>query len=135
MNSFRAVWVASYLRTMSVPSSSKAGPGSRTESFCGARRTKGLKPKDHVGRECCNAKSHHTQLSGKFRLGRSFLPGNEPGDARVHNRIEPDSFTDPFTNFLDRVIGKSREIKIFLDVAGVRSCGERSRDALYSPGQ
>ena len=68
-------------------------------------------------------------------LGRSSSPRNEPGDARVHNRIEPDSCTDPLTNFLDRVIGKSRDMKIFLDVAGVRSCGERSRDALYSPGQ
>jgi hypothetical protein len=33
-------------------------------------------------------------------LGRSSSPRNEPGDARVHNRIEPDSRTDPLTNFL-----------------------------------
>src|SRR5208283_577687 len=68
-------------------------------------------------------------------LGRSSSPRNEPGDARVHNRIEPDPCTDPLTNFLDRVIGKSRDIKIFLDVVDARSCGERSRDALYGPGQ
>ena len=60
---------------------------------------------------------------------------NEPGDARVHNRIVPDSRTDPLTSFLDGVIGKNRDIKIFLDVVDARSCGERSRDALYGPGQ
>jgi hypothetical protein len=61
----------------------------------------------------------------------SSSPRNEPGDARVHNRIEPDSRTDPLTNFLDDVIGKNRDIKIFLDVVDACSCGERSRDALY----
>ncbi len=83
---------------------------------------------------CCNAKSRHTQLSEKSRLGRSACPGNEPGNACVHNRIEPDSCTDLFTNFLDRVIGKSRDIKIFFDVADARSCGKRSRAALQRPG-
>ena len=71
----------------------------------------------------------------KFRLERSLSPRNESRDARVYHRIEPDSRADPFTNLLDGVIGKSRDIKIFRDVAGACSCGERSRDALYGPGQ
>ena len=59
---------------------------------------------------------------------------NEPRDAGVNGRIEPDSRTDTFTNFLDGVIGKSRDIKIFLDVADGCRCGERSRAALQRPG-
>src|SRR5216684_8355014 len=61
--------------------------------------------------------------SGKSRLGRSSSPWNEPRDARLHNRIEPDSYTDTFTNFLDGVIGKSRDFQIFPDVEGACSCG------------
>jgi hypothetical protein len=101
------------------------------------------------GRECrgsikpCQAVSAHIGVTAAaprdhretFRLERSSSLGNEPRDARVHNRIEPDSCTDTFANFLDGVIGKSRDIKIFLDVVGVRCCGERSRAALYGPGQ
>jgi hypothetical protein len=81
------------------------------------------------------AKSRHTQLSGKFRLERSSSPGNEPRDARVYNRIEPDACTDSMSDLVDCDIGKSRDIKIFLDVADACSCGERSRAALQRPGQ
>ena len=73
--------------------------------------------------------------SGKSRRGCSSSPWNEPRDARLYNRIEPDSCSDTFTNFFDGVVGKSRDIKILLDVADACSCGERSRDALYGPGQ
>jgi hypothetical protein len=93
-----------------------------------------LRPKDHslLGTLLCQIAAYSAQR--KFRLERSACPGNEPGDARVNNRIESDSFTNPFTNFLDGVIGKSRDIKIFRDVARVRRCGERSGATLQRPG-
>jgi hypothetical protein len=67
-------------------------------------------------------------------LERSSSPGNEPRDARVYNRIEPDSRSDSLSNLFDGVIGKSRQIKIFLDVTDACSCGERSRATLHRPG-
>jgi hypothetical protein len=54
---------------------------------------------------------------------RSCSSGNEPGNARLHNRIEPDSRVDPLTNFIHGFVGKSRDIEIFLDVAGACRCG------------
>ncbi len=58
-----------------------------------------------------------------------------PGMPVFNNRIEPDSRTDPLSDLLDGVIGKSRDIKIFLDVADAGSRGERSRAALHRPRQ
>src|SRR5215469_3000170 len=88
-----------------------------------------------VGRECCNVKSRHIQLKGKFRLERSSPLGNEPRHARVYHRIEPDSGTDFLSDLFDGVIGKSRDIKILLDVAEVCSRCERCCAALQRPGE
>ena len=55
-------------------------------------------------------------------------------DARIHNWIEPDSRTDPLSDLFDGIIGKSGDIKIFLDVANAGSCSERCRAALQRPG-
>src|ERR1700689_2676747 len=67
-------------------------------------------------------------------LERSFSPGDEARDPCLDDRIEPDSCTDSLSYLFDGVIGKRRDVKIFLDVADAGSCRERSRAALQRPG-
>src|SRR5208282_4406696 len=75
------------------------------------------------------------QHSRRGGLERSSSPGNEPRDARIDHRIEPDSRTDPSSDLFDGIIGKSRDIKILLEVTDAGSGGERSRAALQRPCQ
>jgi hypothetical protein len=111
----------------------RAGVSDPLKDFGEACRME-LRPRNGSWRDHDTANRCVLSSAGNYGLGRSACPGNEPGNAGVHNRIEPDSCTDPFTNALDRVIGKSRDIKIFPDVADAGSCRERSRAALQRPG-
>ena len=60
---------------------------------------------------------------------------NEPGNAGLHNGIEPDPRRDSFADLPHGVLRNGGDVKVLLDPAGGLRGGQEGRPALDCPGE
>src|SRR5580765_2893309 len=65
----------------------------------------------------------------------SLSSRNEPGNAGLHNGIEPDLRLDSFADLPYGVLRNGGDVKVLLDPAGSLRGGQEGRPALDCPGE